>query len=165
MLGLIAFFISLAVLAFFVATTSFLGLSFGTLGHFLPFFLLLVDLHKASLVAIKATSSESREELRENLGQAMEQVGKMLHCLYFCLSNFTLVVVIVFYTITRACSHPFPIPFLPGPSVLLDTMVEILVFSAISLSSHGLGSVKSISCFGTVSAIANFIVSLRDFFW
>ena len=75
-MGLIAFFIFLAVLAFFVATTSFLGLSFGTLGHFLPFFLLLVDLHKASLVAIKATSAETRKELAENIGNAMDQVGK-----------------------------------------------------------------------------------------
>ena len=74
-MGIIAFFIFLALMGFFVATTSFLGLPFGTLGQFLPFFLLLVDLHKASLVAIKATSSETRGELTENLGKAMEQVG------------------------------------------------------------------------------------------
>merc|ERR1719209_1925433 len=113
-MGVIAFFVLLAILAFFATVTSLLGFSFGTLGHFLPFFLLLMDLRKASYLAIQATSSETPDELVDNLAEAMEQIG---------------------------------------PSVLLDTFVEIMVFSAASLSSYGLSSVKSISCFGSVSAL------------
>ena len=41
----------------------------------LPFFLLLIDLSKASALAVFALSASTRHEIKENIGKGMELLG------------------------------------------------------------------------------------------
>ncbi|XP_062340057.1 3-hydroxy-3-methylglutaryl-coenzyme A reductase-like [Osmerus eperlanus] len=74
-LGIAGFFTVFSSLVFSTVVIHFLGKELTGLNEALPFFLLLIDLSKACALAKFALSSNSQEEVRENISQGMAILG------------------------------------------------------------------------------------------
>ncbi|XP_058270811.1 3-hydroxy-3-methylglutaryl-CoA reductase b [Hemibagrus wyckioides] len=75
MLGIAGLFTVFSSLVFSIVVIHFLGKELTGLNEALPFFLLLIDLSKACTLAKFALSSNSQEEVRENIAQGMAILG------------------------------------------------------------------------------------------
>ncbi|KAF5903027.1 3-hydroxy-3-methylglutaryl-coenzyme A reductase-like, partial [Clarias magur] len=75
MLGIAGVFTVFSSLVFSIVVIHFLGKELTGLNEALPFFLLLIDLSKACTLAKFALSSNSQEEVRENIAQGMAILG------------------------------------------------------------------------------------------
>ncbi|XP_067279812.1 3-hydroxy-3-methylglutaryl-CoA reductase b [Pseudorasbora parva] len=74
-LGIAGLFTIFSSFVFSTVVVHFLGKELTGLNEALPFFLLLIDLSKACTLAKFALSSNSQEEVRENIGQGMAILG------------------------------------------------------------------------------------------
>lgn len=78
LLGIAGVFTIFSSFVFSIAVINLVGSDLTGLNEALPFFLLLVDLSKASALAKYALSSTSQEEVRENIGRGMAVLGPMI---------------------------------------------------------------------------------------
>ncbi|XP_052793013.1 3-hydroxy-3-methylglutaryl-coenzyme A reductase-like isoform X2 [Mya arenaria] len=78
LLGISGIFTIFSSFVFCIAFVKLFGNTITSLYEVLPFFLFLVDLTKASALAVFALSASNRAEIRTNIGQALELIGPAL---------------------------------------------------------------------------------------
>jgi len=78
LLGIAGVFTIFSSFVFSITVINLVGSDLTGLNEALPFFLLLVDLSKASALAKYALSSTSQDEVRENIGRGMAVLGPMI---------------------------------------------------------------------------------------